>query len=115
MRGVQDNTPSVFDLSVSGAADASRQLAPAATTFMRPDELLSPNKDDTLPPTDPLKELDPRKARDYTIGGFVNALWQTYLQGEKVPKAAAGWKTAGDSLQPYVQVILDWLRSFTGS
>jgi hypothetical protein len=68
-----------------------------------------------MPPADPLKEVNPRKARDYTIAGIANALWKTYLEGEKVPMAAKGWKRAGEALQPYVGSILDWLRSFTGS
>jgi hypothetical protein len=42
-------------------------------------------------------------------------LWKTYLEGEKVPKAAEGRHKAGETLQPYVTPILEWLRNFMGS
>ena len=114
IRGVRDYTPSTFDPSVSTAADVS--TLPAPMIGQMPAEETRPlDPNEPVPPADPLKELDPKKARDYTIGGFVNSLWKTYLEGEKVPKAAAGWKTAGAALQPYVEVILQWLQSFTGS
>jgi hypothetical protein len=63
-----------------------------------------------MPPADPLKGLDPKKARD-----VVNALWKTYLEGEKILKAAEGWHTILETLQPCMTPILEWLRNFTGS
>ncbi len=109
IKGVQDHTPSVFDPSVTGAVEVCAQPAPEiAPPGQRPPA--DPSQPE--PPADPLKELDPKKAHDFTFGGVVNALWKVYLEGDKVPKAAEGWKKAGDALQPFVEPILKWLRSF---
>jgi hypothetical protein len=109
IKGVQDHTPSVFDPSVSGAVEVSAQPAPEMAA---PDHVSPADQNQPEPPADPLKELDPKKAHDFTIGGVINALWKVYLEGDKVPKAAEGWKKAGDALQPFVDPILEWLRSF---
>jgi hypothetical protein len=114
INGVRLNSPNVFDPSVSEAIAASAQPVPD----IRPPHPAEPPRADQhqpMPPADPLKELDPKKARDFTVGGFVNALWKTYLEGEKVPKAAEGWHKAGETLQPYVTPILEWLRNFMGA
>jgi hypothetical protein len=116
VKAVRDNTPAVFDQSVTSAIDVSAQSAPApevAPSSQAEQHLVDTNQ--PMPPADPLKELNPRKARDYIFGGVVNAAWKTYLEGEKIPQAAEGRKKAGEALQPYVGSILDWLRSFTGS
>jgi CheY-like chemotaxis protein len=117
VKGVRAHTPTVFDRSVTGAIDVSAQfaqpapqIAPSSARDTHPADSGQP-----MPPADPLKEVSPRKARDYTIAGITNALWKTYLEGEKVPKAAKGWKKAGEAVQPYVGSILEWLRTFTGS
>jgi hypothetical protein len=116
VKGVRNNTPTVFDQSVTSALDVTARLAPEPeVTPSSTGEMHPTNNGQPMPPVDPLKELNPRKARDYTIGGVINAVWKTYLEGEKIPKAAKGWKEAGEALQPYVGSILDWLRSFTGS
>jgi len=116
VKGIRDNTPAVFDESVTSAIDISAQAAPLQEAGLSsPGDAHPADTSQPMPPTDPLKELNPRKARDYTFGGIVNAVWKTYLEGEKLPKAAKGWKEAGEALQPYVGSILDWLRSFTGS
>jgi hypothetical protein len=108
IKGVQDHTPSVFDPSVTGAVEECAQPAPEIAA---PDHVSPADQNQPEPPADPLKELDPKKARDFTAGGVVNALWKVYLEGDKVPKAADGWKKAGDALQPFVEPILEWLRS----
>jgi len=113
---VRLNSPKVFDPSVGDAIAESAQPPPAIAA-LHPAELESPhaNPHQPMPPADPLKELDPKKAHDFTVGGIVNALWKTYLEGEKIPKAAEGWHKAGETLQPYVAPILEWLRNFMGS
>jgi hypothetical protein len=113
VRGVKNNTPSLFDASVSNAVDASATPAPTIS-LPQPDERPPSKPDQPIPPADPLKEIDPKRARDFMFGGVVNALWKVYLEGEKIPKAADGWRKAGDALQPYVEPILAWLRAFTG-
>jgi hypothetical protein len=107
-------SPNVFDQSVGEAIAGSVQPAPDIAPA-HPAEPPRAGQHQPMPPADPLKELDPKKARDFTVGGIVNALWKTYLEGEKVPKAAEGWHKAGETLQPYVTPILEWLRNFMGS
>jgi hypothetical protein len=111
VRGVQDHTLSVFDPSVTDAVEACAQPTPEIAS---PGHVPPADERQPEPPADPLKELNPKKAHDFTLGGVVNALWKVYLEGDKVPKAAEGWKKAGDTLQPFVEPILAWLRSFTG-
>jgi hypothetical protein len=114
VKGIKANTPIVFDPSVSAAIEGAAQPAPSVGKPSA-DELPAPDPNQVTPPADPLKELDPKKARDFTFGGIVNALWKVFLEGEKVPKAGEGWNTAANTLQPYVAAILEWLKSFTGS
>jgi hypothetical protein len=114
INSVRLNSPNVFDPSVGEAIAGSAQPA-SAVAPSHPAEPSHANPHQPMPPADPLKELDPKKARDFTVGGIVNALWKTYLEGEKVPKAAEGWHKAGETLQPYVTPILEWLRNFMGS
>ncbi len=113
VQGVKDNTPIIFDPSVSAAIEGSAQPVP---TIVQPSlgEMPAADQSQPAPPVDPLKELDPKKARDFTFGGIVNSLWKVFLEGEKLPKAGEGWKHAGDTLQPYVEPILEWLKSFSG-
>ena len=114
VRGVRDNTPNLFDPDVIGAVEGGAQ----ATTTLAPP--LSPaaqsiDNNQPLPPADPLKELNQKKASDFTFGGIVNSLWRVYMQGEQVSNAAEGWEKAGATLQPYAQPILHWLRLFVGT
>jgi hypothetical protein len=112
--GIKANSPDVFDPTVGIAVEGTAQPAPSVAELPS-DELPPPDPNQVAPPVDPLKELDPRKARDFTFAGVVNALWKVFLEGEKVPKAGEGWKTAAHTLQPHVASILEWLKSFTGS
>jgi hypothetical protein len=110
---VLHNSPIIFDASVAEAIDGVTRPAPT----VRPpsaDERLAVDPTQLVPPADPLTELDPKKARDFSIGGAVNALWKVFLIGDKVVKAGAAWHRAGEALQPYVEPILEWLRSYKG-
>jgi hypothetical protein len=110
---VQDNTPDVFDQPVRDAIanSSARGAEPAPHPTGAPP---STAPDQPKPPPDPLGEIDPRKARDFTFAGAVNALWKAFREGEKVHKALKGWKKTGETLQPHVQQILEWLRNFSG-
>jgi hypothetical protein len=114
VNGVRGNTPMVFDVSVGGAIEEIAQPVP----IVRPpsaDDRWQADQNQVVPPTDPLKELDPKKARDFSVGGVINALWRVFLEGERLPKAAEAWHDAGETLRPYVEAILEWLRSSPGS
>jgi hypothetical protein len=114
MLSLRDNTPALFDPSITDALDGTVVPLRERTPFA-PSDASPANGDRPMPPDDPLKELNPEKARNYTFGGIVNALWKVYLDGEKVTQAAEEWKNAGRVLQPHVEQILAWLRAFTGS
>ncbi len=113
VRGVQDNTPDIFDPPVNAALASGSALSqePQRSSDATP-PLAS---DQPRPPPDPLGELDPRKARDFTFAGAVNSLWGAFLKGEKVNKALEGWKHASKVLRPHAQRILEWLRTFLES
>jgi CheY-like chemotaxis protein len=114
--GVATHTPAIFDPSVRDAIELGATPAIAATI---PETTPSPaNEAHPVPPKDPLGELDPQRAHDFTTAGLVNNLWKAFLEGEKVAKAGKAWASAGEALWPYVARILEWLQNFhhpTGS
>jgi hypothetical protein len=114
INSVRLNSPSVFDPAVGEALTGSARLPPTIVPAP-PHESPRAASNHPMPPADPLKELDPKKARDFTVGGVANALWKTYLEGEKIPKAAEGWHTTLETLQLYITPILEWLRNFMGT
>ena len=40
-----------------------------------------------------------------------NALWETFLQGERMPADKDEWRKAADELGAHVRPILDFLRA----
>jgi hypothetical protein len=114
VNGLKDYTPTVFDASVGGAIEEVSQPAPIIRPPLSQDRW-QPDPNQIAPPADPLHELDPKKARDFSVGGVVNRLWKIFLEGEKMPQAGEAWRQAGETLQPYVEPILEWLRSLPGS
>jgi hypothetical protein len=113
VQGVGEYTPDVFDRTVRDAVTGSAE-APSALPIESAKKLRTIGPDQPRPPPDPLGELDPRKARDFTFAGAVNGLWKAFREGEKMHKALKGWKNAGETLQPHVQQVLEWLRNFNG-
>jgi hypothetical protein len=111
VRGVHDYTPSVFDPQVSAAIDAGSErgseLAPAHLATVD-----AGDPDEPKAPPDPLGELNPQKAREFTFASAANTLWTAFREGEKVYQAIDGWRKAGAALQPHVQQILEWLTNF---
>lgn len=109
--GVKTFTPSVFDRSVSDAVEGSSAPLPVIQSIPE-SELPPPASNQLAPPKDPLGEVDPKTARDFTIAGVVNNLWKTFLQGEKVNKALDAWQGAGVLLRPHASTIITWLHEF---
>jgi Leucine-rich repeat (LRR) protein len=112
--GVRKNSPTVFEPAVQ---DAIQVTAVPVPTPVRDDttNLLSTEPNQPLPPKDPLGEVDPKKAWDFTFAGAANNLWKAFREGEKLHKALAGWQKAGNDLSPHVNTILDWLHRFMNS
>jgi hypothetical protein len=113
LRGVKENTPVVFEPTVQEAIEGSIDdskvgSSPHVTTAHT--DLNQP-----LPPADPLGEIDPNRASDFTFAGITNGIWKAFLQGEKIHKAMDGWSKTRDALGPHVGEILSWLHRFVGS
>jgi len=72
IQGVRDNTPTLFEPNVSqsleGVAQSIPRISPADAGVPKTDEA------QPAPPPDPIGEVDPEKARRFTLGGTVNAL-----------------------------------------
>jgi NADH:flavin oxidoreductase / NADH oxidase family len=109
IQGVRDNTPTLFEPNVSqsleGVARSIPSISPADAGVPKTDEA------QPAPPPDPLGEIDPAKARRFTLGGTVNALWKAFSNGEKIAENVEGWAKVAETLMPYVLPILTWLRS----
>lgn len=107
---VRDNTPTVFDASVEEAIEGSSTSSQPSTIV----NIGTPAVDSSQPrpPKDPLGEVNPIAAANYTFAGTANRLWKVFLEGEKIYRSAAAWKSAAESLRPYVSEILDWLHRF---
>jgi hypothetical protein len=108
VRGVEANTPEIFDPSVIAAMDQGAEPGPIIVPVEDPPE----STNQPTPPPDPLGDLDPAKAHDLQAAGIVNKLWQVFTAGETVHKAAGAWRATYDALAPPVGQILDWLRQF---
>jgi hypothetical protein len=113
VRGVTAYTPDVFELSVGEALETSTEELPIVES-VRQAEIPPRDANQPMPPKDPLGEVDPQKARDFTIAGVVNNMWKVFRAGEKVHKALDGWIKAAEVLRPHVKVILEWLYSTGG-
>src|ERR1019366_10232355 len=86
VKGVRENSPVVFDPSVQEAIAGSAEAAPAIASSIGSDAR-SEEPSQLLPPRDPLGEVDPQRAADFTFAGATNGLWKAVLEGEKVHKA----------------------------
>jgi Leucine-rich repeat (LRR) protein len=116
IRGVQENSPVVFDETVRDVIEESADNTQQSFDIARQDAS-SPTIDELapVPPRDPLGELDPKASSDFTFAGVANGIWRAFTAGEKVNKALAGWHKAGQMLQPHVSEILNWLHYYMSS
>jgi hypothetical protein len=114
VRGVKESSPTIFDPDVQYAIEGS--AIPTSTAARPPDSDLPPAEaNQPLPPKDPLGDMDPNKAWDFTFAGAANNLWKAFREGEKVHNALEAWQKAGADLSPYINTILDWLHHFMNS
>ncbi|MCK1717282.1 hypothetical protein [Bradyrhizobium sp. 141] len=110
---VRESTPDVFDTSVDDAIDGAAEPPVEAPSEKHGTSPLSQNQ--VVPPPDPLGEVNPDKAHDYTFAGTANSLWKVFVEGERINRGIEGWGKAGTALRPYVTEILDWLHRFTSA
>jgi hypothetical protein len=109
---VKEGTPVVFESPVQ-VAIGGMEATPVAVVPAGPSGQLVSNQ--PIPPKDPLGNLDPQKASDFTVAGVTNGLWRIFLKGEKLNKAAEGWIRTANLLRPHVNEILNWLDRFLNS
>jgi len=109
LHGVRDNTPTLFETNVSQSLEGVARPIPTVA----PANAEAPKSDSAqpAPPLDPLGEVDPEKARRFTLGSAVNALWKAVLSGDQADKTVEGWSEVIAILGPKVVPILEWLRS----
>jgi hypothetical protein len=112
---VEANTPQTFDPSVGNSIKEGSAISPLPSAVPAVgEEQPSASSDPPLPPKDPLGELDPHQARDFTRAGIVNALYKAFLEGEKISKAKDAWSKISNDLSPYAKKVIDWLELFRG-
>lgn len=111
MEVVREQTPGIFDESVSTAiAEASAPEPKAAV--VEADALATDER--ITPPPDPLGELDQSKAHDFQVAGVLNRLWRVFTAADKVQSNTAAWMKAYNDLSGPVTQFIAWLRNISG-
>jgi len=105
---VKEQTPALFDPSVGAAMDES--APPPVLPEVPEGQHAEPNQ--PMPPPDPLGELETTKAHSFQVAGIINRLWEVFLKGEVIQKAAGAWRATYDLLAPHISRILEWLQQF---
>lgn len=111
---VSQNTPAIFDSSVVEAIGGAKTPVVPLENISAVEAPPLTGSEPTVP-SDPLGELNPRKAHDFMAAATINRLWKAFLEGEKVGKAVQGWREAASALRSYVQPVLKWLSEFMDS
>jgi hypothetical protein len=110
IEAVREQTPDVFDHSVSAAIDEASAPGPEISILtadaVHEDGILSP-------PRDPIGELDHNKARDFQVAGVFNRLWKVFTSADKVQSSTEAWIKAYNNLSGPIGSILDWLKHLT--
>lgn len=109
MEVVREQTPTVFDESVSAAIDEAAAPEPRRAIV---DEAGTGDDEIVAPPPDPMGELDPGKAHDVQVASAFNRLWKVFTAADKVQSSTAAWIKAYDDLSGPMKPVLDWLRRF---
>jgi hypothetical protein len=115
VRGVQENTPAIFDPSVAATIEGSADDAEQSLPISRGQQIGDVSSSLPVPPKDPLGDLDPKSSSEFTFAGVANGIWRAFLQGEKIHKTIEGWRQAGKNLQPHISEILHWLGQYVSS
>jgi hypothetical protein len=109
LNGVRENTPTVFESTVQEAIQGSLK-SDSVVVPVNAENKPAIDTTQLLPPNDPLGDIDPHKAADFTFAGATNGIWKAFLQGEKIHKALEGWAKTRNTLAPHVSEILGWLH-----
>jgi len=113
LKGVQDNTPTLFEPNVAGTLQGIEKPVPNISAPIM--EASKSTGEQLAPPPDPLGEVDLEKSRQFTLASGVNDLCKVVSEGEKVGKNIEGWNKAIGTLEPYAAAILEWLRIYLGN
>jgi hypothetical protein len=106
---VEDNTPRWFEPQVEvGLREVEKAEPPAATASETAHS--SAIEPPPLPPGTP----DARDSWMRQMATAANALWQTFLEGERMPVDKAEWRKAAEELAPHVRPVVEFLRAQEG-
>ena len=106
---LRDQTPSIFDRSVSEAIGEASAPEPEIGTVA---EAAPTEGEPILPPPDPVGELDPKSAHAFQVAGVLNRLWKVFTSAEKVRTSTNAWMEAFQSLNDPMKSILEWLHHY---
>lgn len=107
---IEDHTPGLLEPIVSQSLEGVAQPVSEVALDLEP-TVAGPAQ--PAPPPDPLGEVDPVKSQRFNVASGINALWKVARSsGEQAGKNAEGWNKAFTTLAPYVEPILQFLRSF---
>ena len=107
---VREQTPSLFDGSVSAAIGEASAPEPDVDAAIDPSV---PESAVIRPPPDPLGEVDQTKAHDFQIAGALNALWKVFTSADKLQASTEAWMRAYNGLSGPIGSVLEWLRYFS--
>ncbi|WGJ15252.1 hypothetical protein QEV83_02820 [Methylocapsa sp. D3K7] len=109
---VEDNTPTLFEPSVSESLGAIAQPLPPGSTIDT--DAASFNTAPPSPPPDPLGPLDPVREWRFIVASGTNALWKAVKFGPTAYAGYEGWSKIIETLGPHVAPIITWLRGHLG-
>ncbi|MGX1050857.1 hypothetical protein AB7M74_001792 [Bradyrhizobium japonicum] len=110
-RAIHANTPTVFHESIGAVVDEAAKPVPELKPLSREEAPpFDPNY--PRPPSDPIADIDPAKARSFILASAANRIWQVLLAGKDLPTAIEGWRRTYDQIKPYVGPLLSWLRTY---
>jgi hypothetical protein len=104
---VEDNTPRWFEREVNEGLRQVEQAEPRPTP-LPPEPAAAPAiEPPPLPPGTP----DAQDSWKRQMATAANALWETFLQGQKMPVAQDEWRAAAKDHGAHVRPIIEFLRA----
>ena len=110
-RIIRDQTPAVFDDSVSPAIDEATKPA-AEIKLLLSEDLPAADPNRPRPPNDPILDADPQKSQSYIIASAYNRIWSILQKGKNAAEIIEGWQKTYNLLKPHIGQIVDFLQNF---
>ena len=104
---VEDNTPRWFEPHVEQGLRQVEQAEPPPVATLSEPASRSAIGPPPLPPGTP----DARDSWKRQMATAANALWETFLQGQKMPVAQEEWRQTAHTLGVHVGPVIDFLRA----